>query len=132
MPTEKLILVVDDVPDWQITLNGMLSDEGYQVHVADSSDKALSLARSIRFDLAVIDIRLDETVEEDKSGVDLARRLRTLYPELGIIMITGYNTRLIMDTAYYPDPGGQRVIDDYIPKTQSDELTTRVRELLES
>jgi CheY-like chemotaxis protein len=113
------ILVVDDVGDWRITMRGMLQDEGYQVQVADTSPKALAILEEQPFDLAVIDIRLDETNEDDTEGITLAKKIHKRWPHIRIIIITGYDTPGTLEEAMKPTPEG-RLVHDYILKKDTD------------
>lgn len=124
------ILVVDDLPDWRNTLSGLLIDEGYKVQVADSSAKALALLETEQFALAVLDVRLDETDEDNTEGLDLAAKIKSRWPTVKVIIITGYGTPKTMRQAREPDAQGQRLAEDYIPKTQSEELVQVVRRVL--
>lgn len=128
--TRHKILVVDDLPDWRKTLGGLLEDAGYEVQVADSSAKALELLRTNRFDLAVLDMRLDETDEGNTEGLNLAAEIRQRWPTVKAIIITGYGTSDTMRRAIEPDAQDQRLVADYIPKTQTEELVQVVRRVL--
>lgn len=52
---------------------------------------ALELAQTLRPDVLVLDVRLP-----DVSGIEVARRLRSGLPEIGIVVLTGYD-----DVGYY-------------------------------
>jgi two-component system alkaline phosphatase synthesis response regulator PhoP len=54
----KRILVVDDEPTLVATLRYNLEREGYQVVTASDGDSGLSLARSDRPDLVILDLML--------------------------------------------------------------------------
>jgi two-component system, NtrC family, nitrogen regulation response regulator NtrX len=129
---EKLyrILVVDDLPDWRSTLGGLLEDEGYEVQVAGSSSQALELLASNRFDLAVLDLRLDETDEGNTEGLNLAAKIKKRLPEVKIVIITGYGTPEIMRKALEPDAEGDKLAANYVPKTETEDLVSVVRETL--
>ena len=124
------ILIVDDLPDWRMTLGGLLTDAGYQVQVAGSTTRALELLRGNRFDLAVLDIRLDESNEDNTEGLDLAAEIRKSWPDVKIIIVTGYNISVNMQQALEPNSQGQKLADDYIPKDQSGELIQVVQKAL--
>lgn len=124
------ILVVDDLPDWRATLGGLLADEGYDVEVADSLPQALEFLETDRFDLAVLDMRLDERDEGNTEGLDLAAKIRKRWPAVKIIIITGYGTPDTMRQAREPDIHGQRLTEEYIPKTQTEELIQVVQRVL--
>jgi DNA-binding response OmpR family regulator/signal transduction histidine kinase len=66
------ILVVDDSPSTAYTLKGMLLTRGYQVAVARAADQAVLVARRLRPDVIVADVRLAGKVD----GVELAEIFR--------------------------------------------------------
>ena len=84
MVTEK-ILVVDDEESICKSVRKILSRKGYNV------DDALSVADAVRkmqdtpFDLVITDLMMPKT-----SGMELLQIVRDHYPELDVIMITGY------------------------------------------
>jgi CheY-like chemotaxis protein len=53
-----VVLVVDDEPDLLVALGDALSDEGWQVLVADSAARALGIARSNSVDVVLCDLLL--------------------------------------------------------------------------
>lgn len=133
MKDNKLrILVVDDLEDWQKTLGGLLRDEGYQVETAGSMEDALALLEAGRFALAVLDMRLDETNEQDTRGLDLAREISKRWPGVKTIILTGYGTLETIRAAMEPHPtfGGLRLVFNFIPKTESKKLAETVEKAL--
>jgi len=131
--TEKKyhILVVDDLDDWRKTLSGLLREEGYKVDVAVSFKKAVTLLRSQKFDLAILDVRLDETDENNTQGLDLAAEIKRRWGGVKIIIITGYDNPDIVKRAMEPQGLGQkRLADDFIPKIETDNLIKSVQSLL--
>ena len=126
------ILVVDDLPDWRTTLGGVLEDAHYDVQVAASSMEALDLLKEIAFDLAVIDVRLDERDEDNTEGLSLAATIKERWPNVKSVIITGYGTQGVVQEAMRPDEQGQRLVADYIPKEDSDQLIKLVNEALKS
>jgi len=131
MANRQKILVVDDLPDWRATLSGLLADEGYEVHVADSSDSALNLISAHHgFDLALIDMRLDESDEENTEGLDLAAKIKQRWPATKVLIITGYGTSEAIKRAMEPDSQGRRLVENFIPKTETENLVHLVQETL--
>ncbi len=124
------VLVVDDLPDWRATLSGLLEDAGYDVQCAGSQERALELLGTGHFDLALLDVRLDETDEGNTEGLDLAAEIRHRWPAIRVVMITGYGTSDIMRRAMEPDAQGQRLVANYIPKTETEDLVRVVGEVL--
>jgi len=84
MANAKKILVVDDDPDIvdQVTL--ILQQDGHEVHSASTQKEAEELLLSFKPDLAVIDLMM----EEKDSGFVLCHRIKKLYPETPVIMLT--------------------------------------------
>jgi len=128
----KRILVVDDIKDWQLTLSGMLTDEGYEVVTVGSRQAALAAVEVNQFDLAVIDIRLDEVDEGNTAGLDLAGEVKSIVTGLPVIIITGYEMPDMIDRAMKPDEHGQTLAIDFVRKTEANELVDIVNKTLHS
>lgn len=128
----KCILVVDDVEDWQKTLSGLLTDEGYKVTTVGDRQAALEAIRVNEFDLAVIDIRLDETDEDNTAGLSLAREVKSILTDLPVVIITGYQTPETIARAMRPDEMGQTLAVDFVQKTDAIELVDIVNRTLAS
>lgn len=79
------ILVVDDEPLIRQQLERLYTHGGYEVAVASSAEQALDRLRERDIDLVVTDIRLG-----GMSGVELTRRIQEIYPDVPVIVITGY------------------------------------------
>ncbi len=80
------ILVVDDEIDICESLEEIFSEEGYQVDVAHDSRNALAMVNS-NIDMAIVDIKLGED-----DGIELLKRIKQQWPQLPVIMITGFGT----------------------------------------
>lgn len=81
----KILLVEDDVN----TLAGLyeiLSDEGYDVVVAENGETALE-----KFD-AEIDLLLSDFRLPDMSGLELYAKIRQVNPEIKCIIMSAYGT----------------------------------------
>jgi two-component system response regulator HydG len=118
----KCILVVDDVRDWQATLSGMLTDEGYTVEAVGDRKSALETLEAGKFDMAVIDIRLDESDEANIGGLGLAREIKRVLPDLPVIIITGYPSLDTVQQALQPDEQGKTLAIDFVLKANVEEL----------
>lgn len=83
----KSILIVDDEGGIQEILAAFLKESGYQVHVVGNGKEALDYIQKVQdIDLIVSDIRMPVM-----GGNDLAKRVRSMKPDLPIIGITGSN-----------------------------------------
>ena len=131
-PIGKHVLVVDDVEDWQKTLSGLLKDEGYEVTAVGDRTSALEADRNISFDLAVIDVRLDESDEGNTAGLDLAREVKQMKKELPVVIITGYDVLDTVAHALKPNEKGNALAIDFVLKTETAELVNIVKRNLGS
>ncbi len=121
------ILVVDDSADWRAMIGGLLSDAGYEVQVAEDEDTAMRLLRRQPYHVAVIDLRLDERDEQNRSGLALAGRMKEYFPEIAIIMLTAYADVRSIKTALEPRPQGGSIAYDFLEKFEIARLLPRVQ-----
>ena len=79
------ILHVDDDPEIRLLMVGSLQEFGYVVLTAGTVAEALQLAKEMRFDLCILDVRLP-----DGSGIELCEELRNLQPDARIVYYSAY------------------------------------------
>jgi DNA-binding NtrC family response regulator len=79
------ILVVDDEPMICQQLDRLYIHTGYEVEVVYSAEEALNRLEVRNIDLVVTDIRLG-----GMSGIELTKRIQEIYPDVPVIVITGY------------------------------------------
>ncbi|MEL6106789.1 MAG: response regulator [Planctomycetota bacterium] len=79
------ILVVDDDRDNTANLADILGALGYQVTTANDPKDALALARTTRFDIALLDFKMP-----GMNGADLYSAMRSAQPQMVAIMITAH------------------------------------------
>jgi DNA-binding NtrC family response regulator len=124
------ILFVDDVADWRKMLSGLLSDHGYKVKAVESREEAQRALKEEPFALAILDKRLDETDEKNAEGLTLARHISENYPQMPVIILTGYGTQEDVTVAQKPDERGKRLASAFVEKTHLDELLDVVESVL--
>jgi CheY-like chemotaxis protein len=78
-------LIVDDEPDMCWALEHILEKNGFLTKKALSGSEALSLIESERFRLIFLDAKLP-----DIDGLELARQIRKIDPDIRIIIVSGY------------------------------------------
>jgi two-component system nitrogen regulation response regulator NtrX len=83
----KTILVVDDERDIREALEGVLADEGYNVVIAANAEEALTELFKNPSDLVILDIWMP-----GMDGVDALKEIKTKFPNLPVIMISGHGT----------------------------------------
>ena len=82
------ILIVDDESSLRTALFRVLDRQGFQVITASSMREAEILSNSEQpLDLAIVDLRLP-----DGDGIELMSRLRSLHPNIQVMILTGHAT----------------------------------------
>jgi CheY-like chemotaxis protein len=82
----KNILIVDDSRDLTHVIADFLSMHGYQVHTAHNGYDALECMGKKRVDIVVSDIHMP-----GMDGFTLMTEIKTRYPDIPIILITGFS-----------------------------------------
>ena len=85
------LLIVDDDAVFRQELGDLLQEEGHQVLTAPNVAKALELLEGQDFDVVFTDLKMPR-----QSGMDLLKEVRSRWPRVLVVMITGYAT---VDTA---------------------------------
>jgi len=85
--TGQRILIIDDEAGIRDSLETLLMLEGFRVEMAPDGRAGLDLLASNSYDLLLLDLALP-----GESGIDLLPRIKSLVPDLPIIMITAYGT----------------------------------------
>lgn len=99
------ILIVDDEQFVRDLLEKVLKRRGHEVVAAPDADHALAALETSTFDLLLTDV-----VMPGMDGFDLLRRVKSAYPEIKVIVLTGYaRKQSISDFLLYG-------ADDYLSK----------------
>lgn len=80
MPT---LLVVDDEVEFTNLIRGYFEPRGYRVSAANAGDTGLKLAREIKPDVCLIDLKMPGI-----HGDEVMREIFVMYPKTKCIMIT--------------------------------------------
>jgi CheY-like chemotaxis protein len=89
------ILAIDDEPNIRTVLNRALTMAGFTVEVAGSGMEAMTLLESAAaqhqppYDLVFSDLGMPEM-----SGWDVARELHRLWPQIPLVLVTGWGDQL--------------------------------------
>jgi hypothetical protein len=76
-------------------------------------------------------LRLDETDEANLEGLALAETIRDHWPQVKIVMNTGYGTPETLQRSMEPDANGKRLIEDFLLKGDMDKLVETVERILD-
>ncbi|MCI0693897.1 sigma-54 dependent transcriptional regulator [candidate division KSB1 bacterium] len=83
----KTILIVDDEFSVRESLEKVLSKAGYVTLSADSGNEALAVLSKEKVDLVLSDLKMP-----DGDGVELLKSIKKNYPDVEVILLTGYGT----------------------------------------
>jgi DNA-binding NtrC family response regulator len=120
MITEK-ILVVDDESTICDSVKKILSRKGYSVENTLNANDAIERIKKEKFDIVITDLMMPQV-----SGMELLELVKKYYPEIDVLVITGYAT---VDTAVKATKLGAL---DYIQKPFTpNELTDRIQKAIE-
>ena len=90
--TSARILIADDQPDVREALKLLLKSEGYQMDVADSPARALSLLERHEFDVVLIDLNYARDTTSGQEGLDLLAAIRGADETLPVIVMTAWSS----------------------------------------
>lgn len=99
------ILVVDDELLIRDLLYDFFTTKGWEITVAEGGQKAIDYLKNREFDVVLTDLKMP-----DIDGMDLTGRIRNLYPEVPVVIMTGYPS---LETAL---EALRFKVDDYIIK----------------
>lgn len=100
-PDCPLVLVVDDERSSRLYLSEALKIFGFDVIAAENGLEALKVLQQNFFHLVISDVYMPQM-----NGILLLNRIKHLYPELPVILITGYSHyRQLMENSEYPPEG---------------------------
>ncbi|OQY20495.1 MAG: Fis family transcriptional regulator [Desulfobacteraceae bacterium 4572_35.1] len=83
----KQILIIDDEKNIRESLMGILQDEGFSTRSAENGTEGILAAQEEKPDLVLLDIWMP-----GMDGIDTLKKLRSIYQDLQIIMMSGHAT----------------------------------------
>jgi PAS domain S-box-containing protein len=119
----EVVLLVEDEPEVKEMSMAMLEELGYKVFAEGSPNDAIQLAEEHAgtFDLLITDV-----VMPGMNGRELERCLRTLYPDIKVLFMSGYTADVIAHRG---------VLDDGVQFIQKpfllNDLGTKIREIMD-
>src|SRR5271157_1526087 len=121
MSPKGSILIIDDEQEIRESLEQLLRLDGYQADSASTGEEGLKRIEGGVFDLILLDINLP-----DRDGLDLLKSIKRDSPEVGVIMITAY------DSSQMAFQASKQGAESYVTKPwDNDKLLLEVRNLLD-
>lgn len=114
---KHLVLVVDDEPIVCHSVRRILSKQSCAVEEAFDVDAALQKMKLNKYDLILLDLKMPK-----RSGMEVLRSIRAQYPDVPVVMVTGYAS---IETAIEATKLGAF---DFIPKPFTPSELTKVAE----
>jgi CheY-like chemotaxis protein len=122
-PQEVTLLIVDDEPLLTDVFRQWMTKRGFRVLTASSGQEAIS---TVAAQGGAVQLVITDMAMPDMSGLELARSLYTQFPDLPVLIATGYDL----------DPGEidltPNVVEIVRKPYQNRALAERIREILKS
>jgi len=115
----KKVLIVDDEAVVRNGISRALNEDDRLTVTASGGNEALDILKDQSFDLVLLDIKMP-----DMDGLSVLKHIKTLYPSLNVIMITGYPT---IDTAVHCIKVG--AIDYLVKPFRLDDLEVSLKKI---
>lgn len=118
----ETVLMVEDNAEVCAMGEAILGDLGYRVVTAASADEALEMIEGgLEFDLLFADIVLPGAL----NGAQLAQEVRRRFPEIGILLTTGWSAETLRET------GGRETFELIGKPYRRAELARKLRSVLD-
>jgi CheY-like chemotaxis protein len=88
------ILIIDDNPEDQEKLSGILTQEGYSTKLASVGPEGLSACDTGKPDLITLDLVMPEM-----NGIETLRLLKQRFPEIPVVMCSAAGLEQVVDLA---------------------------------
>lgn len=128
MKNKKKILVVDDDMDYLFQMEVNLQQMGFETLSAESQKEAEKIITGFKPDLCILDLMM----ESDDSGFILCYKIKKLYPDVPIILVTAVTAETGMSFDVKSNENQQWIRADlFLDKgIRKDQLQHEIKKLL--
>ncbi|MBI4530030.1 MAG: response regulator [Candidatus Latescibacteria bacterium] len=121
----EIVLVAEDEPEVRTMIARMLQAQGYTVLEAATGEEALRITQTYAGE--PIHLLVADVVMPQMGGKEVADQLRTMYPDLKVLFVSGYVEDTVVQYGVL-DPGEVFLQKPFTP----DVLARKVREVLDT
>jgi len=93
----KVILYVEDDPDYRQAVRAMIEDGGYTVVEAETAEEGLRRYRETHPDLLLVDLMMEEV----DAGTNLIKELRAIGQEVPVLLLSSVGDSLAANKDYH-------------------------------
>jgi signal transduction histidine kinase/CheY-like chemotaxis protein len=122
--TAASVLIVEDNEQVGEFASHLLDDLGYRVRYVSNAGEALAVLEQ---DHAEIDVVFSDVIMPGIDGVELGRRVRTHWPDIAVVLTSGYSHVLAEDTRHGFDLLQKPYSVDELSRALRDACTRRAR-----
>ncbi len=80
------VLVIDDEEIVRVSCHRILAPEGYDVKSTESASEGFGILEKEPVDIVLVDLKMP-----DIDGIEVLKRIKVQWPDIEVIMITGYH-----------------------------------------
>ncbi len=128
---EKLVLIIDDDPDYSEAIRAVIESRGFKADTAPNSEIGLKKIKTQKPDLILLDVMMEAKDE----GFNFARMLKRSeeYKTIPILMLTAIKEATGFDFKSEVGDDKWLPVDDYCDKLiKMEELMVKIEKLLQS
>ncbi len=124
---KQIIFIAEDDETVREFITNAISQAGFQIITSKDGKDAISIAESIKSNGKSIKLLISDVVMPRIGGGDLCKRIKEIFPDINILLITGYNNRS-------PEPLKDKAgnIDILYKPFKYDELIKKVTNMLKT
>lgn len=119
----ETLLLAEDQPSIREVLREFLESKGYKVLEAQNGSHALEIAEHHS---GAIDVLVTDVIMPQVRGLELAKRVTELYPNICVIFMSGYSEDALLENRLLPQTNTTLIQKPFDPE----DLAQRIRESL--
>ena len=120
----ETVLLAEDQPSIRTVLREFLESEGYKVLEAQNGNEALEIAKHY---IGSIDVLVTDVIMPQVRGLELAKRVTELHPDICVIFMSGYSEDALLENRFLSQKNTILIQKPFDPE----DLAQKIRESLD-